>query len=497
MGSMPKTFQTSKRLAPTIENLEERRMLAGEPWVAFPRLIGQDQAVAQYPAVNGAGVSVAVIDTGVDYMHPNLGGGFGPGRKVVAGYDFVDNDPDPMDTDGHGTGVAGVIAASSFVFQGGRYQGVAPNVNLVALRTDPGTFGWSKLAPKLEAALQWVIAHRDQYNIVAVNMSIGVRTSGLDPNATEVTDELATLKQMGVVLVAASGNNASSPVGVVDYTASDPSVLAVGSVNASDSISGFTRRNEMLDLLAPGESPPTLYYLPAENRHITLAAGGTSFATPFVTGAAALLKQLDPTITSDQILSILRRSGTAKFDSLTGLTFPRINIDDAIALAMAERDDDYEPNDSRPAATPLAFTADTASITNLKLLLGDADLFAFTLDTYADVTFGLTTGSGAGIPSVDLLDANGNTIHALGVTDSIRLANGAYYLRVNVPAASLAGTYGLTLTRTPDDAHNNHTLATAATIPLAPAGDLFQGSVTGAKLLANLDDFWRFTLAAT
>jgi subtilisin family serine protease len=326
----------SSGAAAVIETLEERALLAGEPWGGIPKLIGQDQAVAHYPAINGSGVSVAIIDTGVDYNHPNLGGGFGPGKKVVAGYDFVDNDPDPMDTDGHGTGVAGVIAASSFVFQGAKYQGVAPSVNLIALRTDPGTFGWPELAPRLEAALQWVIAHRTQYDIVAINMSVGVESDGLDPAATVVTDELATLKQMGVVLVAASGNDSGHPVGIVEYTASDPSVLAVGSVNSADAISSFTRRNQTLDLLAPGESAVTLYYVPGENHHIMLAATGTSFATPFVTGVAALIKQINPAVTSDQFLSILGRSGTARFDSLTELTFPRINIDAAIALAITE-----------------------------------------------------------------------------------------------------------------------------------------------------------------
>ncbi len=60
----------------------------------------------------GAGVTVAIIDTGIDYQHPMLGGGFGPGLKVVGGYDFV-NDDDPMDDAGHGTHVAGIVAASA------------------------------------------------------------------------------------------------------------------------------------------------------------------------------------------------------------------------------------------------------------------------------------------------------------------------------------------------------------------------------------------------
>src|SRR5436190_11883201 len=66
------------------EPLESRVMLAGEPWGAFAKLIKQDVAIGHYPSINGSGQSVAIIDTGVDYMHPGLGGGFGPGFKVVA-----------------------------------------------------------------------------------------------------------------------------------------------------------------------------------------------------------------------------------------------------------------------------------------------------------------------------------------------------------------------------------------------------------------------------
>src|SRR5881628_649832 len=99
----------------SIESLEERRLMA-DTWGAFPKLIGQDVAAANHPSVTGAGTSIAIIDTGVDYNHPALGGGFGPGHKVVAGYDFVDNDTDPMDTDGHGTGVAGLAAGLPYLF---------------------------------------------------------------------------------------------------------------------------------------------------------------------------------------------------------------------------------------------------------------------------------------------------------------------------------------------------------------------------------------------
>src|SRR5262245_25321676 len=115
-----------------LESLEGRLLRASTPWGTIPKLIRQDLAADQFPQITGAGESIAVIDTGIDYTHPFLGGGYGTGYKVVGGYDFVDDDNDPMDTYGHGTEVAGVLAAKPFNYLGKHYQGAAPDANLIA-----------------------------------------------------------------------------------------------------------------------------------------------------------------------------------------------------------------------------------------------------------------------------------------------------------------------------------------------------------------------------
>src|SRR6266702_632889 len=107
---MSKTRRSRFASIATLETLEDRRLLSGETWGAQEKIIGQDVAAFQYPTLTGAGTSIVIIDTGVDYNAPDLGGGFGAGHKVIAGWDFVDNDADPMDTDGHGTGVASLAA---------------------------------------------------------------------------------------------------------------------------------------------------------------------------------------------------------------------------------------------------------------------------------------------------------------------------------------------------------------------------------------------------
>ena len=113
------------------EGLETRRLMS---WSSYRGLSIRTTPPRISPTSPVQGVTVAVIDTGIDYTQPSLGGGFGKNFKVVGGYDFFDNDSDPMDETGHGTNVAGVIAAKPYTVNGVTYQGVAPDAKLVALR---------------------------------------------------------------------------------------------------------------------------------------------------------------------------------------------------------------------------------------------------------------------------------------------------------------------------------------------------------------------------
>ncbi len=485
-----------------IEPLESRVMLT--TWGAFPTLTGQAAAAAAHPTVTGAGYAIAVLDTGVDYMHPSLGGGFGPGFKVEAGWDFVDNDPDPMDTDGHGTGTASAAAALPFTYGGAEYQGAAPGAHLIALRTDDGTFGWNKEAPYIEQALQWVIANASTYNIVSVNISNGKSHYSAETALAPCSDEFATLASMGIVITSSSGNDGVQVPYGVEYPGADPNVYAIGSINSSDVISTFTERGALMDLLAPGENVPLPYWLSplanpsASNRHIYLAATGTSFASPYVAGAVALIKQVDPSLTGQEIISILSRSGVANYDGdheaapVTGLTWPRVSISAAINMAYAERDDNREENDILSAASALTFTNDTASASGLKLLLSDADFYKFTLSTDSDVDFAISS-NGSFTPTWDLLDSGGTLLKHLSSSDAVRLSAGTYNLRVNAPAATLDGDYSINIDRTPDDALNNHSTATATPITLSGGS----GGVSNLNMLAGLDDYFSFTLAGT
>jgi hypothetical protein len=306
-----------------MESLEGRQLLSGEPWGAQAKLIAQDLAVANYPTLTGAGQTIAVIDSGVDYKHPSLGGGIGSSYKVVAGYDFVSNDADPMsDTYAHGTGTAGIAAAAPYVYKGFRYQGIAPDANIVALREN-STAG-------VKSALEWVIANRVKYNIVAVNV--------LDfggASATIYKDAMKSLIAAGVFVSHPSGN-AGAAVNV--GAALDPADFSVGSVNLAGQISSFTQRGAELDLLAPGEKVTLPYYDVSSKAHMYVdTADGTSWASPAAVGTAALIKQIDPRFTPAQIMQIMQDSGVSTYDSATKLSYKRLDVNAALTLAYQRR----------------------------------------------------------------------------------------------------------------------------------------------------------------
>ncbi|MDQ3439819.1 MAG: S8 family serine peptidase [Planctomycetota bacterium] len=323
------------RPAPALEALESRRLFA---WSAAAQLVDQDAAALSLPSLTGTGVTVAVIDTGINYNLAPLGGGLGSGKKVVDGYDFVDNDTDPMDIDGHGTAVAAAIAARPYTTGGVTYQGVAPGARLVGLRV-----GSSDSIPtaNIERALQWVVTNYTTHGISIVNLSLG---SGNYPDSSSgsiLADEFATLRELGIFVVAASGNSndeQSGPISEdgVSYPAADPNVFAVGAVDSNDAVSTWTQRGDELDLLAAGVD----IVLPALDGTYD-AMSGTSFAAPQVAGAAALIKQLDRTTLPGDIGSILMSSGTTnrdgdnEFGDTTGLLFSRLDIDAALALTKA------------------------------------------------------------------------------------------------------------------------------------------------------------------
>ncbi|MGC3957483.1 MAG: S8 family serine peptidase [Verrucomicrobiota bacterium] len=326
-----------RRNLPIIAEALEPRRLFATAWGAFPQLIDQDLAVSSYAQYNGAGQTIAIIDTGIDYTHPAVAG------KYLTGYDFVDNDSDPMDVDGHGTAIASIVAGNQYTYNGVKYQGVASGARIIALRVEAGGVSNATVPDsRYEAAFQWIVANRTKYNIVAVNGSFGDGHYSTEAQRTVYADEMKTLMDAGVVIATSSGNDGvQSPYGV-EYPAADPSAFAVGSVNTSDLISKWTERGAIMDILAPGENVPVAY-LDSNLNHTYILGSGTSFSSPYIAGAAAIIKQIDPSFTAHDVMSILRASGVDNYDGdgeaspYTTLTWPRLDLDNAIATALQRK----------------------------------------------------------------------------------------------------------------------------------------------------------------
>ena len=315
---------------------------------SFGNQIGLNQLLASGNPATGAGYTVAVIDTGIDYNNPDLGGGWG--KRVIGGYDFYNNDADPMDDNGHGTDVAGIIGASDAT-----YSGVAPDVNFVALKVlgadGSGTFGM------VSEALDWVVANRTKYNIVAVNMSLGSGNYTIDPY-TFLEGDLQTLAAANVFIGVAAGNDYYTyQAQGLAFPAISPNAVSVGAVwdgnygsvgwangardftTATDQITSFTQRGPNLDILAPGAMVTSVYL-----GNTFKAMAGTSMATPVIVGSAVVIRQeLDLTGHSNldnqsSILGIMQSTGVTVVDNnsaavnvpTTGLTFKRINLQAAV-----------------------------------------------------------------------------------------------------------------------------------------------------------------------
>ncbi|MEU6853418.1 S8 family serine peptidase [Actinacidiphila alni] len=169
--------------------------------------------------VTGKGTTIAVIDSGVDYTHPDLGGGFGEGHKVVGGYDFVNGDADPMDDNAHGTHVAGIIAGKAA--EKGGVTGAAPDAQLLAYKVmdADGSGLTSTIIAGIEAAVDPANPHRAD----VINMSIGGPGDGSDPLSLAASAAV----DAGVVVVTAAGNEGPGPY-TVGAPAAARGVIAVG-----------------------------------------------------------------------------------------------------------------------------------------------------------------------------------------------------------------------------------------------------------------------------
>lgn len=265
-------------------------------------LIGADTLRRAY-GITGEGIDVAILDTGIDYTHPALGGCFGSGCRVVAGYDFVNLDADPMDDGVHGTHVAGIVGASGPVPSYGVITGVAPGVRFHAYKV-LDEFGGGMMSAVLAGLDRALDPDGDPLTndaVHVVNMSLAGGGDADDP-VSQAVDELA---QAGVVCVSASGN-AGRNFGIGSPGAAREGI-AVGATAKQGSLATFSSRGPAgpdyvlkPDVLAPGDQ--ILSTAPGGG---TAVLAGTSMSAPHVAGVVALLRQVHPTWSPRRIKAAL------------------------------------------------------------------------------------------------------------------------------------------------------------------------------------------------
>ncbi|MEX2625474.1 MAG: S8 family serine peptidase, partial [Ilumatobacteraceae bacterium] len=233
------------------------------------------------PRTGGDGVTVYVVDDGVDPGHPDFGG------RVGLGWTSVHDGGGDAECGGHGSHVAGTAAGAEY--------GVAKQALIVPVRVI-NCSGWTSLSTLLDA-LDWILEDHRPGDPAVVNLSIG------GPSSAALADALAVLDQRGIVVVAAAGNGATDAC--TSSPADAPTAIAVGATDASDARAHFSNWGACVDLFAPGVAIRSVG--PSSGDQVR---NGTSMAAPHVAGAAALVLAEDPTSTPGEVRERLSAGAT-------------------------------------------------------------------------------------------------------------------------------------------------------------------------------------------
>lgn len=284
--------------------------------------------------ITGKGVTIGIIDTGVDYTHEDVGGCLGAGCKVISGYDFVNDDNDPKDDNGHGTHVAATAAGNGIL------KGVAPDASIVAYKVlDAGGSGsFDDVIGAIERSADPNQDNNFDDHLDVISLSLGGPGNPDDP----VSKAIDNVVNAGVVAVVAAGNSGPDS-NTIGSPGTARKAITVGAVDKCDLIAGFSSRGPVSweggillkpDLVAPGVSICAAQFdgwlserQCKDEQHIAIS--GTSMATPHVSGVAALLLQAHPEWNPDTVKSALMSTSLD-----LGLDFKdqgagRINILDA------------------------------------------------------------------------------------------------------------------------------------------------------------------------
>lgn len=364
----------------------------------------------------GAGTTVAVLDTGVDYTRAAFGSckSAGPGCKVAYVADLAKNDSS-LDDSGHGTNVSAIVLA------------VAPEARVLGLDVFAGSTAPSSA---ITAAVDWVIEHRTEYGTVAMNLSLGSGQFSALCADDVFASSLKNARAAGIMPIVASGNSGYSTA--IASPACAPAAVSVGAVydtsvgrasysvcsdatTAADKVTCFSNSASFISLLAPGAA------VDAGGYRLT----GTSQAAPHVAGAFAVMRAAFPDETLNQSLARLTDTGPELKDARNGAVKHRLDLKAALAAKTVA--DTTPPTGTVTIGDDAANTKATA--VTLKITASDAAGVTrmcvsntTTCTSYeafaATKSWTLTTGDGVKTVRVTLEDPSGNRGT---VSDDIRL----------------------------------------------------------------------------
>lgn len=258
--------------------------------------IGAD--IVQSTGNNGQGRKIVILDTGYNYNHRELSSSY------LEGKDFVNNDKDPMDDNGHGSHVAGLITSDGLRSSA---KGVAPKAGIIVGKVlDSEGAGYFS---DIVAAIYWAVDGQDgragtpdDFRADAINLSMGTESpflykSHCDDVIPEVTEAIKYARERGVVVTVAAGNHGSLGVSIPGCISHS---FTVGAVNKYDMVASFSGRGRGVDISAPGVNLQstwlgTSYY----------SSSGTSMAAPLVSGTIALIKNEHPWYSASKVQQVL------------------------------------------------------------------------------------------------------------------------------------------------------------------------------------------------
>ncbi|MBD3198331.1 MAG: S8 family serine peptidase [Candidatus Lokiarchaeota archaeon] len=255
--------------------------------------------------LTGDNITIAVLDTGIREDHAVFNT-FGNWEDKITYYDYSINDTStsPDDVGGHGTAVTSILGGNSL-----SYTGVAPNINILAMKiffNDGGEI--ISNINVIESAINWIIKNKNKYSIRVASMSLGLEFGAEESAILYINNIVEKLTQHNILVVAAAGNSGENGYGSIEAPSSAKSVLAVGGVDYQGNMYSQSSQGPTIEnVIKPDVCAPAIgiYAASSAGLFTYLNITGTSAAVPFVSGLSALMIEKQGTISALQLKNVI------------------------------------------------------------------------------------------------------------------------------------------------------------------------------------------------